>query len=105
MLTFEASTSRGITGGSWKLEGYRAAGPVVMVIEHGSIWVADQHGVRQRLGAPGVVMWDTGDWVQYGSDGPTELKEYWAPRQSAIGFHPCGPVDAPRGTPGQEQGP
>lgn len=70
-----------------------------MVVERGSVWVMDQQGGRHELDAPGVVAWETGEWVAYGSDGPAAFKDYWAPRLSEAGFHPCGPVDAPRGSP------
>jgi hypothetical protein len=76
------------------MDGYRAAGPVVMVIEEGSIWVLDQHGTQQELSAPGVVIWDTGEWVEYGSENPARTAYYWAPRVSDTGFHPCSPDDA-----------
>lgn len=102
MLRFEAN-SRGSSGhhgdGSWWVEGFRAAGPIVMLVEDGSVWVMDQQGVRHALDAPGVVVWDTGDWVAYGSEGPAKIKDYWAPRASETGFHPCGPMGAPRGLP------
>ena len=100
MLRFEAAAhgsaqQRGI----WRTVGFRAAAPVVMVVESGSVWVMDQQGVQHSVNAPGVVTWDTGEWVSYGSDGPATLKDYWASRVSDTGFHPCGPIDAPKGTP------
>ena len=104
MLTFEANgrgSSEHHGDGSWRIEGFRAAAPVVMAIEDGSIWVVDQQGVRHAVTGPGVVVWDTGEWVEYGSEGPAKTKDYWAPRVSGTGFHPCGPVDAPRGVPPQ----
>jgi hypothetical protein len=100
MLRFHAN-SRGSSrpDGNWWVEGFRAAGPIVMLVEDGSVWVMDQQGARHALDSPGVVVWDTGDWVAYGSEGPAKVKDYWAPRVSEIGFHPCGPMDASRGLP------
>jgi hypothetical protein len=94
MLRFEANShgnSEHHGDGSWRIEGFRAAGPIVMSVEGGSIWVIDQQGARHALDSPAVVVWDTGDWVAYGSGGPAKVKDYWAPRVSDIGFHPCGP--------------
>ena len=100
MLSFEAS-ARGNAehGADWQVIGFRAAAPVVMVLEDGSLWVVDQNGVRRTLNAPAVTTWDTGEWVAYGAEGPAKFKDYWAPRVSETGFHPCGPVDAPPGLP------
>jgi hypothetical protein len=102
MLRFEVN-SRGSSEhhghGSWWVEGFRAAAPVIAVIEDDSVWVADQQGARHAVNAPSVVAWDTGEWVQYGSEGPAKIKDYWAPRVADTGFHPCGPEDAPRGVP------
>ena len=100
MLKFEANGSGSAEhSGHWRVEGFRAAAPVVMVVERGSLWVMDQQGTRHPLHAPGVVSWDTGEWVAYGSEGPSATRDYWAPRMSETGFHPCGPVDAPKGAP------
>ena len=102
MLKFEANSHGSAEqhgSGSWRIKGFRAASPIVMVVESGSVWVPDQGGVRHTLNAPSVVAWQTGEWVAYGSDGPASIKEYWAPRVSESGFHPCGPEDAPRGLP------
>jgi hypothetical protein len=104
MLRFEANSrgsSEHLDDGSWWVEGFRAAAPMVMVIEDDSVWVVDQQGVRHALNAPSVVVWDTGEWVEYGSEGPAKIKDYWARRVSGTGFHPCGPGDAPRGLPPQ----
>jgi hypothetical protein len=38
--------------------------------------VTDQQGVWHAQDAPGVVVWDTGDWVAYGSEGPAKIKDY-----------------------------
>jgi hypothetical protein len=100
MLRFEADGSGSAEHhGIWQVEGFRAAASVVVVVEGGSLWVLDQQGTRHELNAPGVVAWDTGEWVAYGSEGPVTFKDYWAPRVSEAGFHPCGPVGAPKGLP------
>lgn len=102
MLRFEANSRGNFEhhgDSSWWAGEFRAAAPIVMVIEDGTVWVMDQEGVRHALKAPSVVIWDTGDWVAYGSEGLGKSKDYWAPRVTETGFHPCGPVDAPRGLP------
>lgn len=100
VLSFEANAHGGGEHRSdWQVVAFRAAAPTVMVLEDGSLWIMDQEGVRHTLNAPSVVSWDTGDWVAYGSEGRTKFKDYWAPRVSGTGFHPCGPTDAPRGLP------
>jgi hypothetical protein len=104
VLKFEANSRGGsqhLGDSSWWVEGFRTAAPMVMAIEDGSVWVVNQEGVRRTLNAPSVVVWDTGEWVEYGSEGPAKIKDYWAPRVSRTGFHPCGPEDAPRGLPSQ----
>jgi hypothetical protein len=100
MLRFEVG-ARGSAehNGIWGTVGFRAAAPVVMVVESGSVWVMDQQGDQQVVNAPGVMVWDTGEWVSYGSDGHATVKDYWASRVSDTGFHPCGPINAPKGTP------
>lgn len=103
MLSFEASArGRGeYRRGGWRVVGFRVAAPHVLVLEDGSLWVTDQEGVRHTLDAPTVVIWDTGEWVSYGSEGPAKFKDYWHPRVSETGFHPCGPPEAPPGLPPQ----
>jgi hypothetical protein len=100
MMSFQVHASGRVDHhGTWQVEGFRASSPIVMVLEEGSIWVTNQQGDRQTLGATGVVVWDTGDWVEYGSEVPARFKDYWAPRVSSTGYHPCGPIDAPPGLP------
>jgi hypothetical protein len=79
--------------------GFRASAPVIIVVQDGSAWVMGQQGEVHTLKAPSVVGWDTGEWVAYGHDGPGEILDFWAPRVSETGFHPCGPEDAEPGSP------
>ena len=58
--------------------GYRAPGPGVLVVQEGTGWVMRQDGSRENIDAKSVVMWDTGDWVEYGSDGAFKTCDYWA---------------------------
>jgi hypothetical protein len=37
-----------------------------------------QDGSREEIAAKSVVEWDTGDWVEYGSNGPLKTCNYWA---------------------------
>jgi hypothetical protein len=55
--------------GKSQIAGYRAPGLGVLVVQEGVGWMARHDGSRENIGATSVVMWDTGDWVEYGSDG------------------------------------
>jgi hypothetical protein len=87
MLTFEVKYS-----GSWEqrpqpeaspgqVVGYRAPGAGVLVVEEGVGWVMRQDGSRENVRAKSVVIWDTGDWVEYGSDGGFKACSYWADQE------------------------
>jgi hypothetical protein len=39
---------------------------------------AGQDGTRVAIAAKTVVMWDAGEWVEYGSDDGLKAEEYWA---------------------------
>ena len=43
-----------------------------------------------------MVAWDTGEWVQYGSDGPVKIDDYWAAQVADTGFHPCTLIIPPQ---------
>jgi hypothetical protein len=66
--------------GSFQIHGYRAPGSGVLVVEEDRGWVRRADGSREDVAAPTVVMWDAGDWVEYGSDGtfPFRTRDYWA---------------------------
>jgi len=64
--------------GKSQIVGYRAPGRGVLVVQEGTGWVARQDGSRENIGAKSVVMWETGDWVEYGSDGGFKTCDYWA---------------------------
>ena len=40
-----------------------------MVVQEGSGWVLRQEGTRKNLTAASVVIWEPGEWVEYGSYG------------------------------------
>jgi len=63
---------------AFQIAGYRAPGPGVMVVQEGAGWVRRPDGSREDISATSVVMWDTGDWVEYGSDGALKTRDYWA---------------------------
>ena len=50
-----------------------------MVVREGSVWVRLQDGTRENLTATSVVIWDQGDWVEYGSTTGEGCKteRYW----------------------------
>ena len=66
-------------GGWGRKHGIRAPGRIVMVVREGSCWVQLQDGVRENLTAESVVIWEPGDWVEYGSDSGEGFKadSYW----------------------------
>lgn len=66
--------------GEGRVNGLRAPGRIVMVVREGSVWVRLQDGTRENLTATSVVIWDRGDWVEYGSNTGEgcETKRYWA---------------------------
>jgi len=49
-----------------------------MVVLHGSGWVMRPDGSREDIDAKSVVIWDTGDWVEYGGTGALSTYDYWA---------------------------
>ena len=58
--------------------GYQAPGLGVLVVQDGTGWVKRQDGSREIIEAPSVVLWDAGDWVEYGSDAGLQTRDYWA---------------------------
>src|SRR5258708_15567368 len=68
-------------GTKYQALGHRAPGVGVLVVEEGTGWVMGQDGMREAIGAKSVVMWDVGDWVEYGSDDGLKAEEYWAARE------------------------
>ena len=50
-----------------------------MVIQEGSCWVRLDDGAREDLTAKSVVIWEPGEWVEYGGDcGGHQIERYWA---------------------------
>jgi hypothetical protein len=85
--------------GPVKIAGFRAAGPVLLVTKKGPTWVASQDGTRLELEGTVAVFFETGEWVEYGHDGEHSELTFYGARESDIGFHPCGPLDASTGDP------
>jgi hypothetical protein len=84
MQTFEVKRAErentaAIAGAKGQKHGLRAPGRIVMVLQEGSCWVQLQDGVRQNLTAKSVVIWEAGDWVEYGfSTGEGyKTESYW----------------------------
>jgi hypothetical protein len=50
------------------VEGFRAPGRMVLVVRGGT-WVQREDGTRETARATSVVIYDAGDWVEYGGDG------------------------------------
>jgi hypothetical protein len=54
-----------------------------MVIQEGSCWVRRDDGSREDLPAKSVVIWEPGEWVEYGGEGGEggegyKIESYWA---------------------------
>jgi hypothetical protein len=103
-------------GGGVSQVAYRTAGPVLVVLKRESArgaavdgtltdprgpvvgWVVAEDGTRTDLRGPVVaLLFETGEWVEYGNEAAVSTLEFSAARESDIGFHPCGPLDAPAG--------
>jgi hypothetical protein len=68
----------GLAGVGWS-HGLRAPGRIVMVVQEGSCWVRHEDGSRENLTAKSVVIWDPGDWVEYGhGDNGGKVELYWS---------------------------
>jgi hypothetical protein len=64
-------------GGRYQVLGYRVPGAGVLVVQEGTGWVMGQDGTREAIAARSVVLWDAGEWVEYGSEDGLEAEEYW----------------------------
>jgi hypothetical protein len=85
MQTFKAKRVDGVDfspnpWGEGRVHGLRAPGRIVMVVREGSGWVRLQDGTRENLTATSVVVWEPGEWVEYGSNAGEGCKteSYWA---------------------------
>jgi hypothetical protein len=54
--------------GKGQSHGISAPGRIVLVLREGSCWVQVEDGLRRHLSAQSVVIWEPGDWVEYGHD-------------------------------------
>jgi hypothetical protein len=52
--------------------GFRAPGRIVLLVQQGTGWALRADGDREVLDVGSVVIYDTGEWVEYGSDGSGE---------------------------------
>jgi len=78
----------GEPGSSWQVAGFVASSHVVLVVEQGDGWVKRGDDDIEAFVAPYVLVWQPGDWVEYGSlRGMTE-RNYFGPRESSDGWHP-----------------
>jgi hypothetical protein len=66
--------------GESRVHGLRAPGRIVMVVREGAGWVLLQDGTREDVTATSVVIWEPGEWVEYGSNAGEGWKSesYWA---------------------------
>jgi hypothetical protein len=70
--------SSGTPGSKYEAVGRRAPGAGVLVVQEGTGWVMTQDGRREAVSAKSVVVWEAGDWVEYGSSDGLVAEEYWA---------------------------
>jgi len=85
MQTFKAQRIEGADHppspwGENRRHGMRAPGRIVMVVREGSCWVHREDGSRDNLAAPSVVIWEPGDWVEYGNSAGEggKSESYWS---------------------------
>lgn len=52
--------------------GFQAPGRMILIVREGTAWVQREDGNRETVGARSVVMYDAGEWIEYGSDGSGE---------------------------------
>jgi hypothetical protein len=52
--------------------GFHAPGRMVLVVREGTAWIQREDGTCETVGAKSVVIYDAGDWVEYGSNGNGE---------------------------------
>ena len=77
----ECRTYGGTPGTKFGVPGRRALGAGVLIVREGIGWVMGHDGAREVIGAKSVVLWDAGEWVEYGSDDGLTAEEYWAVRE------------------------
>jgi hypothetical protein len=73
----EAPPSAGSLGG--RARGFRAPGAIALVVREGTGWVMREDGSRETVEAGSVVVFEAGDWFEYGYDGNGGFKadSYW----------------------------
>lgn len=84
MQTFNAQRTEGLDvppnpAGQSRRHPLRAPGHIVLVVREGACWVRRQDGSREDLSAPSVVIWEPGDWVEYGNTAEgCKSESYWS---------------------------
>ena len=70
MRTFKAKCSEHteIPPGTSLAYGIRAPGPMVLVVQEGTGWVKRKDGSRETIEAQSVVIFEAGDWFEYGAN-------------------------------------
>jgi hypothetical protein len=60
--------------------GLRTPGFVVLILQHGSGWVMREDGTRAPLTSQSVVIWEPGDWMEYGGNPSSDFiaETYWS---------------------------
>jgi hypothetical protein len=60
------------------VEGFQAPGRMILVVREGTPWVQREDGTRETIEAKSVVIYDAGDWVEYGSGTTFKAELYGA---------------------------
>ncbi len=71
IVTFEEAFGESDGIGHMATKGERTTRAMLMVIFEGDCWYKDESGRRFAVTAPAAIEWSVGDWVEYGSDGPS----------------------------------
>jgi hypothetical protein len=84
------SESTGEPSPSWQVAGFVASSHIVLVVEEGDGWVKRGVDDIEAFVAPYVLVWQPGDWVEYGSLRGMRERNYFGPRERSEGWHPSG---------------
>ena len=93
MLSFPYTSSghsepAGESSPAWQVAGFVASSHIVLVVEHGDGWVKRSEDDIEAFVAPHVLVWQPGDWVEYGTLRGMVERNYFGPRERADGWHP-----------------
>ena len=82
------SESTGEPDSSWQVAGFTASSHIVLVVEQGDGWVKRSEDDIEAFVAPHVLVWQPGDWVEYGSLRGMVERNYFRGAWSSNRWHP-----------------